>query len=46
MTKKGRICLPLLLGTLILLAFVTAAERARHRHADEGPAHEESSVEQ
>jgi len=46
LTKKGRICLPLLLATLVLLAFVTAAERARHRHADEGPAQEEGGVEQ
>ncbi|HUS82126.1 MAG TPA: hypothetical protein VM013_02575 [Dehalococcoidia bacterium] len=45
MTKKGRIYLPLLVGTLILLAFVTAAERARHRHAGDGSAQEESGVE-
>jgi sensor domain CHASE-containing protein len=42
LTKKGRICLPLLLATLILLAFVTAAERSRRQHAEESAAQDEN----
>ena len=43
MCKKGRICLPLLLGTLALLAALTAAERMRNRNNDREP--REDSVE-
>jgi len=41
LSKKGRIYLPLLVGTLILLAVVTAAERALHRNTHESTAHED-----
>jgi len=46
LSKKGRICLPLLVGTLMLLAFVTAVERALLRHTSESAPQEESDVEQ
>jgi hypothetical protein len=46
LSRKGRICLPLLIGTLVLLVFVTAAERARRRQTNDGATQEESGVEQ